>query len=89
MEPTVRYLEISGDHYSLGQQLGRASATYIQDRLVNCSGWKKAQAKSDSLVLRTMERAARRHFPQYVREIEGLAAGAEMPFEAVFAWHCR
>ena len=42
MESTIRYLEIAGSHYSLGQQLGRASAAFMHERLVNRTGWKKA-----------------------------------------------
>jgi hypothetical protein len=89
MEPTIKYLEITGDHYALGQQLGRASAAFMHERLVHRPGWKKVQARRGTKSCRAMEAAARRHFPQYVLEIEGLAAGAELPFEAVFAWHCR
>jgi hypothetical protein len=89
MDAPIRYLEIAGDHHALGRQLGRASAAFMHDRLVQRSGWKSVQARSDSEACWAMEEAARRHFPEYVREIEGLAAGAELPFEAVFAWHCR
>ena len=36
-----------------------------------------------------LEAAARWNFPRYVRELEGMAAGAEASFAQLFLWNCR
>ena len=33
--------------------------------------------------------ACRSVYPDYAREIEGMAAGAELDFETLFLWNCR
>jgi hypothetical protein len=89
MEPTIKTLEIKGDAFAMGQQLGRASADFMQNRIMASRSWQMVQEWKGSDVLCTMEQMARWHFPQYVHEIEGLADGAGVDFDDIFAWHCR
>lgn len=88
-EPTIKALEVAGDSFAVGRQLGRAMGDFMHAQLSACARWQRVQTQRASPACRAMEGASRHHFPHLVREIEGLAAGAEMPFEAVFAWQCR
>ena len=88
-EPTLKTLEVAGDSFTMGRQLGRAMGQFMHAQLSASAKWQKVQSLRTSSACRAMEQASLRHFPHLVREIEGLAAGAEMPFEVVFAWQCR
>jgi hypothetical protein len=88
-EPAIKTLEVAGDSVTMGWQLGRAMGQFMHVQLSASAKWQKVQSLRTSSACRAMEQTSRRQFPHLVREIEGLAAGAEMPFEAIFAWQCR
>jgi hypothetical protein len=86
---TIQTLEIGGDRFTMGRLLGRAVGQFMHTHLAASSRWQSVQEQRASDRVRAMEHAARRAFPHCVQEIEGLAAGADLPFDQVFAWHCH
>ena len=86
----MREIEVSGDAYQLGRGLGEAAATAIREivpQLARFQALEKEWAGSDRL--RALLGAARGAYPEYVREIEGMADGAGIDFETLFLWNCR
>ena len=87
---TVARHRIEGDPFALGQALGAAMAPAIRDVVLELSSVRRLLnlwSRSDHVG--QLEAAGRAAFPQYVREIEGIAAGAGLPFEPIFIWNCR
>lgn len=85
----LQRFSITGDPYSLGFQLGRFSATVLRDIILPSAAFTRLATLRGSEWLASLEASARALLPGYVREIEGLAAGAGIDFSDVFLWHCR
>jgi len=83
-------LIVSGDAHAIGRALGEASAAALRD-VVPAIGRFQALRREwrGTERLRALEAAARSAWPQYVREMEGMAQGAGVAFETVFLWNCR
>ncbi|WP_420404002.1 C45 family autoproteolytic acyltransferase/hydolase [Nisaea sp.] len=79
----------SGTSYDLGQALGRKGAKAIAEASFATPQFRALEQWLGSERLEGLEAAARRHFPDHVREIEGIADGASQPFEKIFLWNCR
>ena len=86
----LRTLTAGGDAYAIGRALGQASARALRE-IVPATGRFRALVREwrGSDRVRELEAAARAVWPQYVREIEGIADGAGIAFETVFLWNCR
>jgi len=86
----IEQVSVAGDGFTIGRGLGRAVAATVRERVFVTPEFRELEKRwKGSERLRQLEAAARRHFPEYVREIEGLAAGAELDFETLFLWNCR
>ncbi|KAK5642894.1 hypothetical protein RI129_009061 [Pyrocoelia pectoralis] len=81
-----------GNHYEVGYDVGRTFASLIQKFLEICSTLNEEfipayntpagkKAYEDTL------RSVKDNFPQYVRELEGTADGAQVPFYKLFLLH--
>jgi len=79
----------TGTPYDLGQALGRKGAKAIAEASFATPQFRALEQWLGSSRLKALEDAARRHFPDHVREIEGIADGAGQPFEKIFLWNCR
>lgn len=79
----------NGTPYDLGQALGRRGKRAIADASFATPEFHALEQWLDSERLKGLEAAARTHFPDIVREIEGIADGAGQPFEKIFLWNCR
>lgn len=89
-ESKLRTLTAGGDAYTIGRTLGEASAHVLRDVLPATDRYRALMRTwRGTERLRGLEAAARATEPQYVREIEGIADGAGVAFEAVFLWNCR
>lgn len=89
-DPLIRRVQATGDPFSIGRALGAAAADDIRDRVFVTEEFRALRDTwRASTYLQALERAARFHYPQYVREIEGIADGAEQEFETMFLWNCR
>lgn len=86
----ITRVHAKGDAYSIGFALGRASAAAFPGSVLHTEPFRALDARwCRSSYLKTLESAARAAYPRFVREIEGIAAGAGQDFETVFLWTCR
>lgn len=84
-------IEARGSHREVGQQIGRGCQPQIQGMLANLreglpSGvpWTKMLEESK----RYLE-FSRQVYPQYIDELEGIAEGADAPFDEIFLSMCE
>lgn len=82
-------LEVQGNAYEVGEQLGRFGAQAVHRHLLNTHAWATVQQWQGSAVAQAMAGLTRQHFPAIWQELEGLAAGLELPIEQVFLWNAR
>lgn len=82
-------ITLEGSAYDLGYGLGRKAAKAIAEASFATPQFRALEQWLSSERLKGLEAAARHAFPDYVREIEGIADGAGQPFEKVFLWNCR
>jgi hypothetical protein len=83
-------LVIRGDAYAIGHALGRHTAHTIRETVLTQEEFCALQVHwRNSTYLGELEAAARWNFPRYVRELEGIADGAEISFSTLFLWNCR
>lgn len=86
----MRWASVAGDAYDIGYQLGALARGAFERVVVRIERYREVLEQwRDSQRARDLEQAARRAFPQHLRELEGLADGAGVAFETVFAWNCR
>lgn len=86
----IASVRATGDPFAIGHALGVASAAALVERVFQTEEYMALDARwrgTDHLA--GLEAAARAAFPRYVREIEGIAAGAGQDFETLFLWNCR
>jgi len=80
----------SGDAYGVGRMIGEAIAGSVQQVTVHNEELIETEQRwSGSPYLDQLIAAARRTFPQYVRELEGMADGMGIAFDRAFLWNCR
>jgi hypothetical protein len=83
-------IEVAGDAYQIGRGLGEAAARAFRETVVEVERYRVLKRDwSGSERLMTLLGAARQAYPDYLREIEGIADGAGASFEDVFLWNCR
>ena len=83
------HLNVTGDHFDIGVQLGRHGATVTQSYLAKTHAWSTVMALKDSTRIAHAKAVVAQRFPHYWQELQGLAVGLALPFEDVFAWNCR
>ncbi len=87
---TIARHGIDGDPFALGHALGAAMAPAIREVVLELDSVRTLLSHwSGSDHVAQLEAAGRAAFPQYMKEIDGIAAGAGLPFEAIFIWNCR
>ncbi|RWI15730.1 C45 family peptidase [Mesorhizobium sp.] len=85
---TITRVRAKGDAFSVGFAIGRASAGFLEHAL-RVEEYRALHARwRGSDYLKTLESVARSAYPRFVREIEGIAAGAGQNFELMFLWNC-
>ncbi len=82
-------IEISGEPYDVGVQLGRFGAGVVNEYLTATQAWAGIIAHCNDSRVVNMRKQVQERFPRYWLEIKGLAGGLGLPFEEVFAWNCR
>ena len=88
--PHLGSLTANGDAYLVGRALGQASAHALREVVPALDRFQALRREwSGTDRMRSLEAAARTVWPRYVREIEGIADGAGITFEAAFLWNCR
>lgn len=85
----LKYLEVEGSPYELGQALGRFGKQAVHGLLLPSAAWTSLMAWRGSAEVAAMQQLTQERFPAIWQEIEGLAAGLELPLADVFIWNCR
>ena len=78
-----------GDAFAVGQAIGRHGGRFVCDAVFHTTQFKALKRWLGSDRLKALKAAAIRAFPQYMREIDGIADGANLPFDEIFLWNCR
>ncbi|KAL6443606.1 hypothetical protein ACFW04_001621 [Cataglyphis niger] len=88
----IPIIHVRGTHYEIGFDIGRTFAKIIQDFVDIYPPLNEtylplfATEKGKNVYEETLD-AVKKQFPQYVREIEGTADGANIPFHKLFLMH--
>jgi predicted choloylglycine hydrolase len=82
-------LHIAGNAFELGRQLGAFGHQAVNTKLRTLPLWQHLASLANSEKGQQMQAMVRTRFPRYWQEIEGLAAGLELPVDEVFMWNCR
>ena len=87
----IRLIEVCGSHREVGIEIGRQCAQQIQDRFASRRNrlplgatWDKMLEQSQLYLM-----FSRAVYPQYLEELDGIAQGAQVPFEEVFLSMCE
>ena len=80
---------VSGDAFAVGHGLGAHAKRAIHDVLPRLEDVDFVQRWRGSDFARDLLDAARQVYPRYLRELEGMAAGAETDLDTLFLWNCR
>ncbi|MDX1434794.1 MAG: C45 family peptidase [Gammaproteobacteria bacterium] len=87
---TIAKLTASGDGYEIGLALGRAGARAYHEVVVNLARFRAlARDWAGSERAAALHAAASQAYPEYLREIEGIADGMQADRDEVFLWNCR
>jgi delta 1-pyrroline-5-carboxylate dehydrogenase len=83
-------LHVSGTPEEIGFAIGQKDAVSIHQQILQLFEFKAAQqVYSGSNYLKGLDAAARKVFPEYVLELEGMAKGAQVDYETLLIWNCR
>lgn len=88
----VPVIHVRGTHYEIGFDIGRTFAQMIRDFVdvyppLNETYLPLFATEQGKKVYHETLDAVRKQFPQYLREIEGTADGANVPFHKLFLMH--
>jgi len=86
---SLAVLEVAGAPFDIGHALGRHARRAIHEQVRELPEFKALLPWRGHPYTAELEAAARRRTPAYVAEIEGLAAGADWPFEEAFLWNAK
>lgn len=82
-------IEIAGAPHEIGVQLGRFGREIVHRHLVTGHAWASVMAFRDDPRVAVMQRLVEARFPAHWAELQGMAEGLDLPFDAVFLWNCR
>lgn len=85
----LSWLQARGSHHDIGLALGRWGAPACHRHLLHSEAWAGVQQWRGSAPARALQQHVERAFPWVLRELQGLAAGLELPLEQVLLWNCR
>lgn len=83
------HISIEGDPYALGVALGQQGRDAFRDIVSKLDRFQALQSWRDSDRLSSIEAASREAFPDLMREMDGIAAGADADFQDILLWNCR
>ncbi|PSN31332.1 hypothetical protein C0J52_24052 [Blattella germanica] len=89
---SIPILYTRGTHYEVGFDIGRTFSGLIQNHLAASDPLNKVylplyETDAGKKVYQETLNSVRKNFPQYVKEIEGTADGAKVPFYKLFLLH--
>ncbi|MCO6058462.1 C45 family peptidase [Pseudomonas sp. MOB-449] len=83
------HLQLGGSAYDIGLGLGRFGREAVHRHLRPLALWQQLAKLAGTEAARSMRAAVEKRFPRYWQELEGLAAGLDLPLDEVFLWNCR
>lgn len=84
-------VEVEGSNYEIGYQIGKR----FEDRIKRCINQSSkitdliAHAKEKPQIKDQVESIVKYQYPQYIKEIEGIADGARVPYESILIMNFR
>lgn len=87
--PRLISLSVQGTPFEAGHQMGRFGAARLQAYARQSPAWASVMRLRGTPLALALADHWRQTFPRAWQELEGLAAGLEMPFEDVLLWNCR
>ncbi|WP_417795624.1 C45 family autoproteolytic acyltransferase/hydolase [Terasakiella pusilla] len=88
-EGRIDWLSIQGTPFEVGQALGKKGKDAVHTLLVPSSDWAFITDKRHQKHVERLTKNTQDQFPTIWAELEGLAAGLDLPINDVFAWNCR
>ena len=87
----IRVIEACGTHREVGIEIGRHCTAQIQERFASRRNRLPVGATWEAMLEQSQLylAASRPVYPQYLEELEGIAEGAQVPFEEVFLSMCE
>jgi hypothetical protein len=85
----LAFLQIEGTPFEIGHALGRFGASVMQHYARTSPAWASVMRWRGHPSVQAMAELVRVRHPGPWRELQGLAAGLELPEEEVFLWNCR
>ena len=85
----LRQFTVKGSDFEVGFGLGRMGADAAHRLLINHPLWAEVNAPRHAAAVYRMKENTKLAFPRIWSEVEGMAAGLELPVDEVFAWNCR
>lgn len=82
-------LHLEGSAYQIGYDLGLFGREAVHKHLRPLPLWRFLAAQAQSPAGLQMRQWVQLDYPVYWQEIEGLAAGLQLPVDEVFLWNCR
>jgi isopenicillin-N N-acyltransferase-like protein len=91
MTKHIPIVEARGTHLEVGQQIGQACQKGIQNTLAGLHNDLPAGEKWDDMLQQSARylEFGQQVYPQYIEELEGIAEGADVPFDEVFLSMCE
>lgn len=88
---SIPVVEVQGTHRQVGEQIGQALSPQIGRLVSRMRGWLPPGVSWEQVLDRGRLFLAhsRAVYPQYVHELEGIAAGAGVPFDELFLGVCE
>lgn len=83
------FIEVAGSPHDVGVQLGLFGREIAHRHLVLGHAWTSVMAWRDDPRVAAMRGLVEARFPVHWAELQGLAAGLDLPFDDVFLWNCR
>jgi len=82
-------LQVSGEPYDIGYQLGEFARPVFGDYMKQSGAWQAVRRWRGTPFVQELRDAAQAHYPALLAELDGMAAGLGWPGEDVFLWNCR
>ncbi len=86
---TLRKIHLDGSAYAIGHALGVFGRDAVHQHLRPLALWQHLAALAQTPTALQMRQRVQAEFPRYWQEIEGMAAGLQLPLDEVFMWNCR
>ena len=85
----LSFIDVAGSPHEVGAVLGRFGRAALHSHFRHSAAWRELTARRADPRIGQMAAIVRERFPRYWAELQGLAAGLELPFDDVFLWNCR